>query len=192
MSRLDKSTMNKNKHTLEAMIQSKSIMKAVLLSALSVPFLISPVMAGTYWDGTISRVNLDNNGRQANEDTARYNRPSISADGRYIAFYSSANNLVPGDTNDEEDIFVRDQLTGTIERVSVSSSGIQGNDMSYGHEISADGRYVAFSSFSDNLVPNDTNSAVDVFVHDRMTKKTERVSVASDGTQGFMSSLSFS
>jgi WD40-like Beta Propeller Repeat len=79
--------------------------------------------------------------------------PSISADGRYVAFDSEATNLVKGDTNNTADVFVRDRLTGTTERVSVASDGAQANAGGTEPGISGDGRFVAFVSVSDNLVP---------------------------------------
>ncbi|WP_421907401.1 DUF4214 domain-containing protein [Mameliella sp.] len=126
--------------------------------------------------------------------TAYGGPPSISEDQRYVAFASRAENLVPGDTNGEKDIFVYDRVTGEISRVSVTSGGAQGNANSFSAKISADGRYVAFESNADNLVLGDTNGLVDVFVHDRLTGETTRVSVATDGTQGsgyvFLGSIS--
>ncbi len=110
--------------------------------------------------------------------------PSVSADGRFVAFYSEATNLVSGDTNGTADVFVRDLETGTTERVSLSGDGVQGNGASLYPSISPDGRFVAFHSYAANLVPNDTNEAADVFVHDRDTGETTRVSVATDGSQG--------
>nr|WP_295900616.1 hypothetical protein [uncultured Bdellovibrio sp.] len=110
--------------------------------------------------------------------------PSLSADGRYVTFISYANNLVSGDTNNAEDIFVRDNQTGEITRVSVDSAGAQGNGDSYSPSISADGRYVAFESWSDNLVVGDTNDVPDIFVHDTQTGVTKRVSVVSGGAEG--------
>jgi Tol biopolymer transport system component len=110
--------------------------------------------------------------------------PSISADGRYVAFFSHASNLVPGDTNNTLDVFVHDRLTGQTTRVSVASDGTEGNGDSFVGSISADGRYVAFASWASNLVPGDTNGRSDIFVHDRVTGQTTRVSVASDGTEG--------
>ena len=110
--------------------------------------------------------------------------PSISADGRYVAFESGATNLVQDDTNVKPDIFVRDRQTGETELVSVSSTGQQGNDRSsYDSSISADGRYVAFESMATNLVEGDTNGCQDIFVHDRQTAQTTRVSVSSIGEQ---------
>jgi len=91
--------------------------------------------------------------------------PSISEDGRFVTFKSGAANLVPGDTNAREDVFLRDRESGTTTRGSVSSSGAEGDDWSYRPAISAAGRFVAFQSFATNLVPLDTNGFVDTFVH---------------------------
>ena len=128
------------------------------------------------------RVSVASDGAQGNSDSYA---PSISADGRYIVFASDATNLVEGDTNGETDIFVHDRKTGETQRVSVASDGTQGNGNNtfIASSISADGRYVVFSSSADNLVDGDTNGVQDCFVHDRVTGYTIRVSVASDGTQ---------
>ena len=116
-------------------------------------------------------------------------RPTISADGRYVAFHSHATDLVRGDTNDQPDVFVRDLHTGRTELVSVSDAGKQGDNGSYGsggggRYISAAGRYVAFWSDAKNLVPGDTNDKSDFFVRDRVSGTTTRVSVTSAGEQG--------
>jgi Tol biopolymer transport system component len=128
-----------------------------------------------------SRVSLASDGTQANGGSVG---GSISADGRYIAFSSNATNLVSNDTNGQEDIFVHDRQTGQTSRVSVASDGTQANDISRAPRISADGRYITFSSDATNLVSNDNNNRLDAFVHDRQTGQTSRVSVASDGTEG--------
>jgi len=125
-------------------------------------------------------VSVDSSGIQANGPS---DGPSISGDGRYIAFASSATNLVAGDTNRVADIFVRDLQTGVTTRVSVDSNGVQANVSSSKATISADGRYIAFESFAENLVPGDTNQTYDIFVHDLQTGKTTRASVNSDGLQ---------
>ncbi|HZE67809.1 MAG TPA: hypothetical protein VE081_14330 [Sporichthyaceae bacterium] len=109
--------------------------------------------------------------------------PSISTDGRYVAFDSDADNLVPGDTNSQNDVFVRDRRTGRTERVSLNSTGQQGDKGSFTPAISGDGRWVAFVSDADNLVPGDTNRASDVFLRDRRRNKTVRLSVALDGRE---------
>lgn len=108
---------------------------------------------------------------------------SISADGRFVALFSAASNLVAGDTNGVQDVFVFDRQLNQIERVSVAGDGTQGNVDSAQPSISADGRYVAFNSSASNLVADDTNGQADVFVYDRLTDTIERVSVASDGAQ---------
>jgi len=110
--------------------------------------------------------------------------PSISIDGRFTAFHSEANNLVPNDSNSYNDIFVYDRQTQQLKRVNISSQGDESNFESYYPSISADGRYIAFQSDASNLVPNDTNSATDIFVHDQITGITQRVSINSQGEQG--------
>lgn len=132
-------------------------------------------------NGTTQRVSVAPDGSIGN---APSRNGSISGDGRYLAFESSASNLVPNDTNGyPADVFVRDLLTGITERVSVASDGSEANHRSAYASISNDGRWVVFLSTASNLVPNDSNGAMDIFVHDRQTQLTERVSVASDGSQ---------
>lgn len=131
--------------------------------------------------GTTERVSVGQNGNQGNFTSSS---ASISADGRYVAFTSGASNLVTGDTNGSVDIFVRDCQSRTTERVSVDSLGTQGDDGCGGSSISADGRFVAFQSFATNLVDGDTNGWADIFVHDRASGTTERVSIDSSGAQG--------
>jgi Tol biopolymer transport system component len=109
---------------------------------------------------------------------------SISPDGRYAAFHSAATNLVPGDTNGIDDVFVRDLVTGVTTRESVASNGAQGNGSSYAPSISRGGRFVVFVSVATNLVPGDTNGVADVFVRDRLTGQTTRASVSTAGAQG--------
>ncbi len=132
--------------------------------------------------GDIERVSVSNGGME--EGDRNSNKPSVSADGRFVAFESSATNLVPGDTNRKKDVFVFDRENQTIERVSLAGDYTQGNKSSYSPAISADGRYVAFHSFASNLVSEDTNGKIDVFVYDRVNDTIQRVSVADDGAQG--------
>jgi Tol biopolymer transport system component len=131
--------------------------------------------------GLTTRISVDSAAVQGNGNS---DWPSISADGRFVAFYSSASNLVASDTNASSDVFVHDLQTGATTRVSVDSSGIQGNWNSYFPAISSDGRCVAFSSIASNLVPGDTNAFSDVYVHDLISGATTRVSVDSGGAQG--------
>jgi Tol biopolymer transport system component len=133
-----------------------------------------------------SRVSVDSN--QIAADGGSF-FPKISADGRYVAFISDAPNLVADDTNNVSDSFIRDLKTNQTTRVSISSSGEQQNNDSFDLHLSADGHYVAFESFADNLVDGDTNNAIDSFVHDRLMNKTVRISVSSNGTQGNQDSV---
>jgi Tol biopolymer transport system component len=114
---------------------------------------------------------------------------ALSADGRFVLFDSEATNLVPGDTNGFRDVFAHDRRTGRTSRISVSSSGGQGDHMSQSPAISADGRYVAFESFAGNLVPGDTNDQSDVFLRDRRTGRTTLVSRTPAGTPGLNNSF---
>jgi Tol biopolymer transport system component len=139
--------------------------------------------------GTTTRVSVTATGAQG--DGSSGSRLSLSPSGRYIAFGSSATNLVAGDTNEQDDVFFRDLQKPGVELITVRPDGspvplLGGNSdlqQSAGWSISADGRYVLFGSNSMLLVPNDTNRTNwDVFVRDRLTHRTERISVASDGT----------
>jgi Tol biopolymer transport system component len=131
--------------------------------------------------GTTERVNIASSGKP--QDGGSY-APALSANGRFVAFVSDASNLVQGDDNGCQDVFVRDRQKRVTERMSVDSAGAQGNARSYETSLSADGNFVAFTSEANNLVANDRNQAGDVFVHDRTTGITERVSVSSSGVQG--------
>jgi len=133
------------------------------------------------WNRTIERVSVDSAGTQGNGDSAY---AGISADGRFVSFASRSTNLVPGDTNNWQDTFVRDRLLGTTERVSLSSSGLQGNKDSFGGSVSADGRYVAFMSQASNIVTPDYVSTLDCFVRDRLNGTTLRVSNTYAGGPG--------
>ena len=136
---------------------------------------------------TTERASVAGDASQGNADSRR---PSISSDGRFVAFASLASNLVTGDTNGTEDVFVRDRQTGATSRVSVGTGGTEANDASYALSISGDGRYVGFESDATNLVAGDTNNAVDTFLHDRQTGASSRVSVTSAGAQAVEDSYS--
>jgi Tol biopolymer transport system component len=124
------------------------------------------------------RISIATDGTQGNGPSLN---PSISSDGRFVAFQSLASNLVPDDTNGVADVFVRDRVNGITER---ACNGIQGNGASFTPSISGDGNFVAFASASTNLVAGDTNGHIDVFVCNRGTGAIERVSVSTGGTQG--------
>jgi Tol biopolymer transport system component len=115
--------------------------------------------------------------------------PSISSDGRMVAFASRATDLVPRDRNNSEDVFVHDRQTGETVLVSVSSGGAQGNDDSYRPAIAGNGRYVVFQSDAANLVSGDDNGVTDIFLHDLLSGRTTRVSVGAQGEQGDGASL---
>jgi Tol biopolymer transport system component len=146
--------------------------------------------------GKTTRVSLNSRGRQArcNISACESTQPALSAHGRYVAFQSSATNLVPHDTNRLGDVFVRDRRTGRTTRVSVDSRGRQGggdrtNNGSNAPAISPNGRYVVFHSADSNLVRGDTNRVFDIFLHDRRTHRTTRISVSSSGAQANQESL---
>ncbi len=124
---------------------------------------------------TITLVSADSSGAHGN-DVSKHQ--AISSDGRFVAFFSAASNLVAGDTNGVGDIFVRDLQSNLTTRVSVGTGGVQANAVSSAMAMSGDGRYVAFDSSADNLVPGDTNASYDVFVHDRQNASTVRASVS--------------
>jgi Tol biopolymer transport system component len=128
-----------------------------------------------------SRVPVDRSGQQANGSS--YGQPAISADGRFVVFESEASNLVPGDTNNSTDLFVRDRKVQVTRRVSVGPAGQQTNGGSGEPAISADGRFVVFTSFASNLVAGDTNGTGDVFLRDRKAQVTRRISVGPGGQQ---------
>jgi tricorn protease-like protein len=153
------------------------IMLLTLLTGLA-PGGVGPAYAAP---GDITRVSVDSGGAQANGGSFR---DQISADGRYVAFVSDATNLVPNDTNNAADVFVKDRQTGATTRISVASqTGAQADNGSGTVAISSDGRYVAFYSDANNLVSGDSNGVGDIFVHDRQTGLTTRVSVDSGGVE---------
>ncbi|MEU7908301.1 hypothetical protein [Actinoplanes sp. NPDC049118] len=134
--------------------------------------------------GTTTRVSVATDGTRANSWSWP---PEISADGRHVAFVSDADNLVPGDTNQHADIFLRDLAAGTTSRVNIGSNGQESDKevdcpFTCMPSLSRDGRYVTFASYATNLVPDDTNGSIDVFVRDVVAGTTTRANVATDGT----------
>ena len=134
----------------------------------------------------IQRVSVSSSGTEGNNISYQ---PSISSNGRYVAFGSEASNLISNDTNNASDIFRHDTQTGNTIRVNVNSAGQQSNAFSSSSRISADGRYISFYSTSSNLVANDTNSNSDIFRHDTQTGETIRVNLNSVGLQANGNSL---
>ncbi|HWJ05546.1 MAG TPA: hypothetical protein VNS57_07120 [Steroidobacteraceae bacterium] len=132
------------------------------------------------WRGTTRLVSVNTQGEEGQGDAISL---VISADGRYVAFASGAGNLAANDVNGGYDVFVRDLQVGVTELISVAVDGVSGQSFSLDPAISADGRYVAFTSWVRNLVPNDVNGYHDVFVRDRQTRTTERVSLSANGAE---------
>lgn len=144
---------------------------------LSLGLCCSLTTAAVAQVGSIGLVSLNNGGGQGNSASGISGRGACpSADGRFVAFASNANNLVAGDGNGFADIFVRDNVAGTTVRVSVSSAGGQGNGASGSPWMSDNGQFIVFQSDADNLVPADFNGMTDIFVHDRSTGNTTKVS----------------
>jgi Tol biopolymer transport system component len=136
--------------------------------------------------GVTRRVSVSSTGAQGNNSS---DGGPLSADGRFVAFESHASNLAPNDSNGREDVFVRDVVAGITKRISLTSDGHQANSDSGSPDISADGRFVTYTSFASNLVAGDTNGALDIFVRDRSNGATTRVSVATGGAQANGTSL---
>jgi len=136
--------------------------------------------------GTTSLVSVDGSGNQGSAESLF---GTISSDGRYVAFQSAATNLVPGDTNQRIDVFLRDRAAGTTDRISVDSSGAQGDDDSTHPLLFADGTTIAFGSCATNLVPHDTNGSWDAFVCDLPARTLERISVDASGVEGDSNSI---
>jgi len=128
--------------------------------------------------GQTTRVSVSSGGAQA--DKSCY-YPSISGNGRYVVFYSSAGTLVSGDNNAKDDVFIHDRQTDQTELVSVGVGGAMGNNSSRLASVSSDGRYVAFESYASNMVAGDSNGMWDIFVRDRQTGQTSLVSVGTAG-----------
>ena len=143
-----------------------------------------------FWHDTLtgitSSISVDALGNQGDFSSIA---PSISTDGRFIAFESTATNLVPGDTNGVRDIFVRDVANGIMTRVSVDIFSNQVSRSSFAPTISGDGRFVAFDSFDPLLVPGDSNGTNDIFVRDLLNGVTTKISVNYQGLEGNLTSF---
>lgn len=135
--------------------------------------------------GLTTRVSEMSGGGEASDYSEN---PSISADGRYIVFESVATDMVVGDLNGRRDIFLHDRIANTTELISVTSDEVQATNHSFNPSVSSDGRFVAFQTIANNVVPDDTNGGTDIFVRDRLLGTTERVSVSSFETEGNISS----
>ena len=159
---------------------SKRIQSRTSAIAVSILFAGTAFAASTQSGTSTVLVSRSDSGGQPSLESRR---ARLSGDGRYVAFECLAHDVVAGDTNNSYDIFVRDLAAGTTERVSVASSGMEANGHSRTPSISGDGRLVAFESAATNLVTFDLNGVEDIFVHDRVSKTTIRVSVSSTGAE---------
>ncbi|HEV7862243.1 MAG TPA: hypothetical protein VGR20_06060 [Acidimicrobiia bacterium] len=155
----------------------------------SVDIFLSQV--GTTAPSSVTRVSVPAAGGEASGfASAPTSPPALSADGTVTAFESDSSNLVAGDTNGVSDIFIRDRASGHTERVSVGDGAVQGNAGSFNPGITADGRFVVFASAASNLAPDDGNGVVDVFVYDRQSHTTKRVSRTSGASPSVNPSIS--
>ena len=140
----------------------------------------SDVFLHDRWTGVTARVSVPAGGGEAD---AASRAPRISGDGRFLTFESDAANLVPLDGNTATDVFLFDLMTGELERVSVDSAGFEASGDSFDADVSVDGFTIVFTSAAANLVAGDTNGVEDVFLRNRRSGLTERISVSSSGAQ---------
>ncbi len=146
--------------------------------AATILVLLAPVAAGQTC--VVERISVDVNGFESDGASTQ---PVMSLNGRFVAFVSTATNLVPGDTNGVGDVFLRDLQLGTIERVSVGPGGVECTHSCSYPAVSDDGRYVAFNTAT-ALVASDTNNALDVYLRDRLQDTVELVSIGASGALG--------
>lgn len=137
-------------------------------------------------NGLMRRVNLGPGSVQADGGSTE---PVISGNGILVAYQSSATNLVSGDTNGVDDVFFSRVPSVSTLRASVGAGGVEGDALSFNASTNTTGRYIAFSSSATNLVAGDTNGAPDVYVYDRSTATTTRVSNGDSGTEPNSSSI---
>lgn len=135
-------------------------------------------------DRTKGRLELVSRSGSGANGNARSEFPTLSADGRWVAFQSRATNLITGDNNTFQDVFVKDRQTGTVRRASVGASGVQARGGSDASMISANGLFVVYQSFATNLVAGDTNGCWDVFLYDMTTRVTRCLSLNPAGRTG--------
>jgi Tol biopolymer transport system component len=156
---------------------------AVLVWLIAATLAAAPVtaVAGPDEEGSVTVVSVASTGQPGMGQSNLQSAQTVSADGRYVAFDSKVSSLVEGDVNDARDVFVRDRLTGTTKLVSATAAGAPGQNASDDPAMTPDGRYIAFTSTSPDLVPGDTNRRADVFLRDMHTGTTRRVSVTAQG-----------
>ncbi|QUI35543.1 TolB family protein [Streptomyces alfalfae] len=171
-------------------VHQRATAAGAALAALCAATVLSPAGASAADPAAprTERVSVGPDGAQAN---AASTNPALSADGRYVAFVSAARDLVPGDTNGTPDAFVRDTVTGVTERVSVKSNGKASHGVVREVSLSSDGRYAVFTSTADDLVRGDPNDLDDVFLHDRSTGRTQRISPTGASYDGLRDHLTY-
>src|SRR5919108_441563 len=159
-----------------------------ILVVLVVLGLLGPTAALAHPPGVTEWVSVSNEGAGANNQS---DMPAISGDGRFVAFQSEAQNLAPGANPPlfQDQIYVHDRETGTTEIISVNDAGQAGNSLNVQADISADGRFVVFSSFADNLVPEPQSSNLQVYLRDRATGTIELITKNAAGEPGDGSSV---
>lgn len=143
------------------------IMTAVLVIAVLVATQATAIST------SYSRVSVSSSNSQANGGSSSL---TASADGRYVTFYSSASNLVTGDNNGKEDIFLKDTLNGTVTRINMRDNGTESNGSVYESYISSNGRYVVYSSTDSSIVSSPYHTGIEVFLYDRTNATTTLVS----------------
>ncbi|HEX4493851.1 MAG TPA: hypothetical protein VH914_21800 [Acidimicrobiia bacterium] len=160
--------------------------RSFLVGAVALCVTLVPIGVGAHAAVAVAppvaptRISVSTTGGDPN---GKSSAPAISDKGRYVAFSSAATNLVAAGASDVTNVFVRDLVANTTQLVSVSTSGVAGNQRSDQPSISGDGRYIAFRSSATNLVDGDTNHVADIFVRDLVAQTTTRVSVATGGDQ---------
>lgn len=162
-----------------SMTRAASVRSLAALATLAAAVAPLAAVSGTKGPAT-ELVSVSSSGGTGSNHSGR---PAISADGRFVAFDSTADDLVPGDTNGTRDVFVRDRKTGTTTRVSVAGDGSQLAEGGYWPSISANGRYVAFMSTDVAVVPGKTSNRPDVIVRDLKSRTNTRATVDSDGNE---------
>jgi putative cell wall-binding protein len=160
---------------LRSLVSPRVGLAVLVAVALAVPLGLFGASDASAWvSPMVFRVSENESGVQVNDIAYT---SAISADGATLAFESKATNMVPEDLGVDEDIYVVEPFTGDVELISVSPTGSVGNEVSSNAFVSADGRFVVFSSFASNIVPPDTNVDWDLFIRDRMTDTTKRVTL---------------